>query len=263
MKNLQLNRPIAFIDLETTGVRLTEARIVELTVLKIHPDGTEEFKSTRINPEIPIPAEATSIHGITDDDVADKPIFRQYARSLRDFLNDCDIGGFHVKRFDLPILEAEFRRGGVAFSRQGRSIVDSLTIYHKLDPRDLSAAYSKYCGKQLKDGHTSEGDVRAAAQVLEGQLDMHPELPRDVAGLHEFCCDPDEKYWIDTEGKFIWSEGEAALGFGKYKGKALKEIANIDAEYIQWISSADFSVEVKDIALKALNGEFPKSTELI
>lgn len=262
MKSLQLDRAIAVIDFETTGINLSADRIVELTILKIHPDGTEEFKSTRINPEIPIPAEATSIHGITDDDVAEKPIFRQYARSLQEFLNDCDIGGFNVKRFDLPILEAEFRRAGVEFSRKGRRIIDTMVIYHKLDPRNLAAAYRKYCGKQLENCHTSDIDVRAAAEILEGQLDMHPELPRDVAGLHEFCCDPEEESWIDAEGKFVWSEGEATFGFGKYKGKSLKEIAGIDFEYIQWIVGADFPAEVREIAVKALNGEFPEPPEL-
>ena len=261
MKNLQLDRSIAFIDIETTGVNPSLDRIVELTVLKIHPDGIEEFKSTRINPEIPMPTEATNIHGITDDDVADKPIFRQYARSLRDFLHDCDIGGFNVKRFDLPILEAEFRRAGVEFSRRGRRIVDALVIYHKLDPRDLAAAYRKYCGRQLETGHTSKGDIRATAEILEGQLEMHPELPRDVGGLHEFCCDPEEESWIDAEGKFVWAEGEAILGFGQYKGKSLKEVASIDSRYIQWIASADFSTEVKEIASMAVDGKFPEPPE--
>ena len=261
MKNLQLDRPIAFIDLETTGLSSSVDRIVELTVLKIHPDGTEELKSTRINPEIPIPTEATNIHGISDDDVADKPIFRQYARSLRDFLNDCDIGGFNVKRFDLPSLEAEFRRAGVEFSRKGRRILDTMVIYHRLDPRNLAAAYSKYCGKHLVNGHTSEIDVRATAEILEGQLDMHPELPRDVAGLHEFCCDPAEESWIDTEGKFVWAEGGATFSFGKYRGKSLKEVASIDPEYLQWVASADFSVEAKEIAMKALGGDFPELPE--
>ena len=262
MKNLQFDKPIAFIDFETTGTKPVVDRIVELTVLKIHPDGNEEFKSTRINPQIPIPPEATAIHGITNEDVANKPIFQQYASSLRDFLGDCDLGGFGVKRFDLPILEAEFRRAGMEFSRRGRRILDALIIYHKLEPRDLTAAYKKYCGKQLENDHTSEGDIRASVEVLEAQLDMHPELPRDVADLHEFCCDPEEESWIDAEGKFVWAEGEATLGFGQYKGKSLKEIARIDPGYLQWIIGEDFSAEVKEIAANALDGEFPEPPEL-
>ena len=152
MKNLRLERPIAFIDLETTGVNPKVDRIVELSVIKFYSDGREEFKTARINPEMAIPASATMIHGITDDDVADKPKFGQYAVSLREFLDDCDIGGFGVKRFDVPILEAEFKRVGVDFMRKGRYVVDALQIYHRLDPRDLAAAYRKYCSKELENG---------------------------------------------------------------------------------------------------------------
>ena len=257
MKNLQFDRPIAFIDLETTGLSLSSDRIVELTILKIHPDGTEDFRSVRINPEMPIPEAATVIHGITDGDVADRPRFRQYASSLRDFLDGCDIGGFSVKRFDLPLLEAEFRRAGVEFSRQGRRIVDAQIIYHKLEPRDLPAAYRKYCGKELENSHASDVDARAVVEILECQLSVHPELPRDVTGLHAFC-NPEEANWIDPEGKFVWSSGEAVLGFGRYKGKLLKEVATIDTEYLNWIASGDFSRETKEIAIKALNGAFPQ-----
>lgn len=260
MKNLQFDRPIAFIDLETTGLSLSSDRIVELTVLKIHPDGSEMLRSVRINPEMSIPKAATAIHGITDEDVADKPRFRQYASSLRDFLDGCDIGGFSVKRFDLPLLEAEFRRVGVEFSRQGRCILDTQVIYHKLEPRDLAAAYRKYCGKELKASHTSEADVRAAVEILECQLDMQTELPRDVTGLHSFC-NPEVANWIEPEGKFVWAEGEAILGFGRYKGKPLKEVATIDSEYLQWIASGDFSAGTKEIAIKALEGEFPQLSD--
>jgi len=146
---------------------------------------------------------------------------------------------------------------GVDFSRQGRRIVDAQVIYHKLEPRDLAAAYRKYCGKELENSHTSEVDVRASVEILECQLDAHPELPRDVTGLHGFCS-PEEENWIDAEGKFVWSEGEAILGFGRYKGQALKEAATVDSEYLQWIASGDFSAETKEIAMKALNGEFPR-----
>lgn len=257
MKNIKLDRPLVFIDLETTGLSVNSDRIIELTVLKIHSDGTEEFKSTRINPEIPIPAAATKIHGITNKDVMDKPKFRQYASSLQHFLDGCDIGGFSVKRFDLPLLEAEFRRAGVEFSCQGRRILDAQVIYHKLEPRNLAAAYRKYCSKELENGHTSEVDVRAAAEVLECQLDVHPELPRDVAGLHDFC-NPEELNWIDTDGKFVWSDGEAVLDFGRYKGKSLKDVASIDPDYLHWVATGDFSTQVREIAIRALDGEFPE-----
>ena len=257
MKNLRLNRPIAFVDVETTGLSVSQDRIVELTVLKIHPDGTEELKSARLNPTIPIPEEATAIHGITDEDVADKPEFRRYASSLLSFLADCDLGGFGVQRFDLPILEAEFKRAGHTFSRQRRQIIDAQVIYHKLEPRDLTAAYRKYCGKQLENAHTSGGDVRASADVLDAQLVSHPELPRDVGGLHEFC-NPIPANAVDAEGKFLWSEGEVVFNFGKYKGKQLKVIAAEDPEYLNWVASSDFSPEIADLATRALGGDFPE-----
>ena len=256
MKALELDRPIAFIDVETTGLSPSYDRIIELTVLKVYPNGKEELKSQRMNPGMQIPAEATAIHRITNDDVGNKPTFQEYARSLKDFLDNCDIGGFGVKRFDLPILEAEFKRAGVEFSRQGRRILDALEIFHKLEPRDLSAAYRKYCGKDLASAHTSGADVKAAAEVLDAQLEHYPDLPREVAKLDGFL-NPLDPNWIDSEGKFVWREGEASLNFGQYKGKLLRQVVDIDPEYIQWVATADFTGEVKEIAANSVSGKFP------
>ncbi len=260
--NLHLDRPLAFIDVETTGLSPAADRIVELTVLKLQPDGTEELKSARLNPQMPIPPEATAIHGITDEDVADKPTFRQYAQSLREFLASCDFGGFNVKRFDLSILEAEFRRAGVEFTTKGCRILDSMFIFHKLEPRDLAAAYRKYCGKEIEDAHTSQADVRAAAEILEAQLERHPELPRDVDALDEFC-NPRDPNWIDDEGKFVWSGDEAVFGFGKNRGISLRDMVRHDSEYLEWMANADFSDEVRRIALDALDGRFPEAPGLL
>lgn len=260
MKNLQFDKPIAFIDVETTGLNVSSDRIVELTILKIYSDGTEEIKSHRINPGIPIPPEATEIHGITDEDVVDEPQFQQYSKSICNFINGCDIAGFGVKRFDLRILEAEFKRAGVTFSRRERRILDALIIYHKFHPRDLAAAYKEYCGTELEKPHTSLGDVRAAVEILEAQLGIHTELPKDVDGLCEFC-NGEEANWVDAEGRFIWQEGEAIFNFGQYKGHSLKSVVNMDEEYIEWLAGANFSLEIKEIAIKALNGNFPKLSE--
>lgn len=260
MKNLQLDRPIAFIDVETTGLSPYSDRVVELSILKVHPDGAEEYKSHRINPGIPIPAEATAVHGITDADVAGELAFQRYARSIRDFLEDCDIAGFNVIRFDLPCLEAEFARANVEFSRQGRYLVDSQVIYHKRDPRDLKAAYRKYCGKEIEGAHSAEEDAKATAQVLDGQLEMYQDLPRDVSGLCALCYQVEENC-VDAEGKFVWVEGEVVCNFGRHKGRLLKEIAVDNPGYLEWISHGDFSIEVKEIANKALDGEFPKLKE--
>ena len=257
MKHLKLYRPIAFIDVETTGLSPYSDKIVELSILKINPDGTEEYKSHRINPGIPIPPDATAIHGITDEDIADRPRFSRYAKSIRDFLKDCDIAGFNVIRFDLPFLEAEFTRANVEFSRQGRYLIDSQIIYHQRDPRDLQAAYQKYCGKEMENAHSAEEDARAAAEVLDGQLEAYRDLPRDAAGLCALCYKVEENN-IDAEGKFIWVKGEAFCNFGRHKGQLLREIAVDYPDYLEWISRGDFSIEVKEIAIKALDGKFPE-----
>jgi DNA polymerase-3 subunit epsilon len=224
LKNLKLERPLAFIDVETTGLRPYSDRIVELSILKIHPDGKEEYKSHRVNPGVPIPAETTAIHGITDDDVANEPMFQQYAKSVRDFLEDCDIAGFSVIQFDLPCLEAEFARAGIDFSRRGRQLVDSKVIYHQREPRDLQAAYQKYCEKDMVNAHSAEEDAKVSAEILDGQLEMYEDLPRDVPELCALCYESDEKF-IDSEGKFVWVEDEAVLNFGKYEGRSLREVA--------------------------------------
>ena len=257
MKNLKLERPIAFIDVETTGLSPYSDRIVELSILKIHPDGTEEYKSHRINPGIPIPAEATAVHGITDAEVAGEPMFQQYAKSIRDFLDGCDIAGFNVIKFDLPCLEAEFARAGIEFSRRGRQLVDSKVIYHQRDPRDLQAAYQKYCGKDMVSAHSAEEDAKASAEILDGQLEMYKDLPRDVPELCALCYESDESF-IDSEGKFVWVGDEAVLNFGKYEGRLLREIAAEYPDYLEWIIRKDFSVEVKEIAMKASEGQFPE-----
>jgi len=258
LKNLTLERPLAFIDVETTGLKPSLDRIVELSILKVHPDGNSEYKSHRINPEIPIPADTIAIHGITDADVAYEPNFQQYAKSIRDFLDGCDIAGFNVIKFDLPFLEAEFKRAGVDFSRQNRQLVDSQVLYHLLEPRDLKTAYLKYCGREMEITHTAEGDATAAAEILDRQLEIHPELPRNVTDLCAMCYTVPENY-VDPDGKFIWSDGEVVCNFGKkHNGRRLKDIAAEDPDYLQWVTRADFTPEVKEMVSKALFGEFPK-----
>jgi len=261
LKNLKLERPIAFIDVETTGLKPFSDRIVELSILKVHPDGSEEYKSHRVNPGMLIPAEATAIHGITDADVAKESAFRQYAKSVCDFLEGCDIAGFNVIKFDLPFLEAEFARANIDFSRKGRFLVDSQIIYHQREPRDLQAAYRKYCGKEMENAHRAEEDAKATAEILDGQLEMHQDLPRDVLGLCTLCYRVQENY-IDTDGKFIWVDGKAVCNFGKkHMGRKLQDIAMEDPTYLIWIAGADFSSQVKEIAAKALQGQFPQQEE--
>lgn len=258
--NLKLDRPIVFIDVETTGLKPYTDRIVELSIFKVYPDGKQEFKSHRVNPEVPIPSEATAIHGIKDGDVANEPAFSKYALSIKDFINGCDISGFNVIGFDLPFIEAEFARAKVEFSRQGRFLVDSQIIYHHLEPRDLAAAYRKYCGKELKNAHSAKDDAMASAEILNGQLQAHQDLPRNVSELCMMCYERKENN-VDVEGKFVWVDGEAVCNFGKkYNGRKLKDLVAQDPGYLRWIAGADFSPEVQKIVVKALAGEFPKQT---
>ena len=257
MTDLQLTRPIAFIDIETTGVNPQQDRIIEIGIIKIHPDGREEFLSSLINPDISIPPDAIKIHGITDADVTGKPYFREFASQLLEFIKDCDLGGFAINKFDLPLLEAEFQRAGLSYSRKEKLIVDVLTIYHKFEPRDLSAAYKKYCNKELGGAHRSEVDVRATVEVFKSQLEQHEKLPRDILGLHEFC-NPKNSAWIDSDGKFAWFGEKVIITFSKYKGETLQDISKNSPDFLQWIISKDFSPEVKKIAEDALKGKFPE-----
>lgn len=177
-------------------------KVVELSILRVQPDGSEEYKSHRVNPGVPIPAEAMAVHNITDADVAGEPAFSQYAKSVCDFLDGCDIGGFNVIKFDLPCLEAEFARANVEFSRRGRCLVDSMVIFHQREPRDLKAAYRKYCDGEMENAHRAEEDAKASAKVLNGQLVMYDDLPKDVPALCRICYEMGENF-IDSEGKFV------------------------------------------------------------
>ena len=257
MQGLNLRRPLAFLDLETTGTSPASDRVVEIAILKVHPDGTEDFRRRRVNPGVPIPAEATAIHSISDADVADEPPFASYARSLADFLADCDIAGFNVAGFDLRMLEAEFGRAGVDFSREGRAVVDAMRIFHLKEPRHLAAAVQFYCGHDHPEAHSSEDDVRAAVDVLRAQLDRYDDLPRDVEALHELC-NPVDPSWIDPDGKFRWSGSDAVVTFGQHKGRTLRDLAAAEPDYLDWMLGQDFSPEVMQIVRDALSGSFPE-----
>ncbi len=258
--NLNLSRPIVFIDLETTGTSPASDRIVEIAILKIAPDGTENFRCKRVNPGMPIPPEATAVHGITDADVAGEPTFARYASSIREFLADCDIAGFGVARFDLKMLEAEFQRAGVEFSRGDRGVIDAMVIFHQKEPRNLAAAVGFYLGREFPEAHSSEDDARAALEVLEAQLERYHDLPRDVRALDELC-NPKDPNWIDRDGKFSWVGGAAVITFGKHKGKSLEDLAAAEPDYLEWLLGQDFSPEVKQIVRDALSSKFPSVSQ--
>ncbi len=260
MQGLNLRRPLAYVDLETTGTSPATDRVVEIAIFKVFPDGTEDFRRRRVNPGVPIPAGATAIHGISDADVADEPPFAYNAASLNDFLTDCDIGGFNVAGFDLKMLEVEFRRAGVDLSREGPAVVDSMRMFHLKEPRDLQAAVRFYCGRDFPEAHSSEDDARAAADVLQAQLERYDDLPRDVEALHDLL-NPVDPSWVDPDGKFRWTGGAAVIAFGQHKGRTLQDLAAEEPDYLEWMLGKDFSPEVMQIIRDALGGKFPQPSD--
>ena len=241
---LHLQRPIVVFDLETTGVQITRDRIVEISILKVHPDGEQETKTRRINPEMHIPEEATAVHGITDADVADCPTFAQVARSLYSWIEGCDIAGFNSNRFDVPMLVEEFLRAGVAVDFDDRHFIDVQTIYHKMERRTLEAAYKFYCSKTLENAHSAEADTQATFEVLEAQLDHYrEELTNDVAALAEFSSYGRR---VDFAGSLAFNDqDEIVINFGKYKGVPVTEVFRRDSGYYSWVMGAQFPLETK------------------
>jgi DNA polymerase-3 subunit epsilon len=256
---VKLIRPLIFFDIEATGADATRDRIVEIALIKSLPDGRREEKILRINPGIRISAEVIAIHGITNEEVAHAPYFKDVAISLLDFMEGCDFGGFGIARFDIPLLIEEFKRCGFPFPKGEPAILDGLTIFHRKEPRDLTAAYQFYCQKQLVGAHGARADALASEEVLYGQLARYPDLPQDMAGLHAFCNKLDERY-VDSSRKMIWKDGEAAINFGKHKGELLKDLVKRQRDYVEWmVQDGKFSQDVVDICWKALKGEFPKN----
>ncbi len=255
--NLELNAPLVIFDLESTGVNPRFDRIVEFAALKLAPDGSRTTLCFRVNPGRAIPPEASAIHGIRDEDVASCPVFAEKAPQVAEFMAGSDVAGFGIVRFDIPLLRHEFERAGLEFGREGMRVVDALTIYHRLERRDLSAAVSFYCNRQLEDAHSALADTRAALDVLEGQLARYAELPRSIAGLHDFCRPPRDENAIDPEGKLRWRGGEAVIGFGQKSGIPLREMAEREPGYLRWMLNKDFSPEIKAVVRGALEGRFP------
>ncbi|MBL7076727.1 MAG: 3'-5' exonuclease [Kiritimatiellae bacterium] len=257
LSNLTFDRPLAFFDLETTGINVRTDRIVEIAVVKVLPGGEYETIDERINPTVPIPPETTAIHGITDADVANCPTFAERAQHYLDFLEGCDLAGYNLNRFDVPLLAEEFLRVGMTFEAEGRRIVDAQTIFHKREPRDLSAALRFYCGEmEFENAHSAEADVMATIRVVEGQLDRYGDLPHDVAGLDDFCSrkQPD---WADRTGRLKWANNEVVLNFGKKKGTSLRYVIDNEPSFIKWMLRSDFPRDTLNIVERAMVGEWP------
>lgn len=242
---LNLKNPIVFFDIESTGLDVAKDRIVEISAVKVMPDGKTDIKTRRINPGIPISPESTKIHGIKDEDVKDCPRFKEVAKSLAQWLSGCDIAGYNSIKFDIPLLEEEFLRAGIDFDFRKRNLVDVQNIFHKMEQRTLIAAYKFYCKKDLTNAHSAEADTMATYEVLKAQLDKYPELENDVAKLAAFSTRTKN---LDYAGRFIQNDkGQALFNFGKHKGKTVAEVLAKEPSYYSWMEQGDFTLDTKKI----------------
>ena len=242
---LNLKNPIVFFDLETTGTNINTDRIVEICYLKVYPNGNEEAKTLRINPEMHIPEASSAVHGIYDADVADCPTFKEVAKNIARDIEGCDLAGFNSNRFDIPVLAEEFLRAGVDIDMSKRKFVDVQVIFHKMEQRTLSAAYKFYCEKNLEDAHTAEADTRATYEVLKAQLDRYPDLRNDVDALAEYSCRAEA---ADYAGRILYNEkGEEVFGFGKYRGRSVAEVFRAEPSYYAWMMNGDFPLYTKKV----------------
>lgn len=239
---LQLNKPIAFIDLETTGINLGSDRIVEIAIVKILADGSKSIKRKLINPEMPIPKGASDVHGITDEMVKEAPSFKMVAQELKQILDGCDIAGYNSNRFDIPLLMEEFLRAGVEFDMRNRRLLDVQNIFHKMEPRTLSAAYRFYCNKNLEGAHGAEADATATYEILLSQIQKYPELGNSVESILKMMG---EDQIVDFARRFIMQDGIEVFNFGKFKGRPVSEVLRSEPQYYDWMMKGDFPQHTK------------------
>ncbi|MFM7017665.1 exonuclease domain-containing protein [Flavobacterium sp.] len=242
---LKLNRPLCFFDLETTGIDVSKDRIVEISIFKVFPNGTTESKTWLVNPTIPIPAQASAVHGITNEKVANEPNFNELASQVHNMIKDSDLGGFNSDRFDIPLLAEELLRAGVDFDMKNRVSIDVQTIFHKKEERTLSAAYKFYCNASLENAHSAEADTIATYEVLKAQLDRYEDLENDAKWLSEFTT---RKKSVDFAGFIaLNNEGKEIFTFGKNKGQLVEEVLEKEPGYYGWIQGADFPLYTKKV----------------
>ena len=254
---LKLERPLVVFDIESTGTSPRRDRIIELAAIKVMPDGSEESRCWLLNPTIPIPPETTAIHGITDEIVAYCPTFEEKAEEIFNFFLGCDLSGFNADRFDIPCLEEEFARVGLNFAASARRHVDVQRIYHRMEPRDLTAAVRFYCDRDHAGAHGAEADTRATLDVLKAQMERYPSLPRDVDAMDEYLV-PRDPLNADRNGLLRWKGGELCVNFGKKKGEPLKKLMLSEPNYLRWLIKGDFDSEVRMIVKDLLdNGRLP------
>ena len=248
--NLQLTRPLAFIDLETTGISITNDRIVEIAVVKIFPDGTKQVKRKLINPQKPIPKAVSDVHGITDEMVKNAPTFKQVANEIKQFIDNCDLAGYNSNRFDIPILIEEFLRAGLDFSTDGKKTLDVQKIYHQMEQRTLSAAYKFYCNKNLDEAHSAEHDAAATYEVLEAQIEKYNQMGNTVESIVKFTG---EDEIVDFSRRFIKENGIEIFNFGKHKGKPVAQVLKDEPQYYDWMMKGDFAMNTKQKLTEILN----------
>jgi len=249
--SLQLLKPIAFIDLETTGVNLSTDRIVEVAIIKILQDGTRQVKRKLINPEMPIPQVVVDIHGITDEMVKSAPTFKQAANELKQFIEGCDLGGYNSNRFDIPMLMEEFLRAGITMDLSAKKMVDVQHIFYTMEPRTLTAAYKYYCQKDLEGAHSAEHDVNATIDVLMAQLERYPQLGNTVESI---LGSIGEEKIVDYARRFVFDDkGVEVFNFGKHKGKAVTDVLKAEPQYYDWMMRGDFPLHTKQKLTEILN----------
>jgi len=247
---LQLQRPIAFVDLETTGINISTDRIVEIAIIKIMPDGTRLVKRRLINPQMPIPAASSAIHGITDEMVKDAPTFKQVANEVKQFLEHCDLGGYNSNRFDIPMLVEEFLRIGLDLSCEKRKMVDVQKVFHMMEQRTLGAAYKFYCNKVLEDAHSAEVDALATWEILEAQIERYAHIGDTVESILKFTGEDDI---VDFARRFVKVDGVETFNFGKHKGKPVVEVLKAEPQYYDWMMKGDFCLHTKQKLTEIFN----------
>lgn len=248
---LQLNRPIAFIDLETTGISLSTDRIIEIAIIKVLPDNSRQVKRKLINPQMPIPKSSTDIHGITDDMVKDAPTFKQAGNEIKQYLEHCDLGGYNSNRFDIPILMEEFLRAGMEVDLSDRRMIDVQHIFYTMEPRTLTAAYKFYCQKELINAHSAEADVEATIDVFLSQVDRYKNLGNSVDSILGTIG---EDKIVDYARRFCFDDkGIEVFNFGKFKGRAVTEVLKSEPQYYDWMMKGDFPLHTKQKLTELLN----------
>ncbi len=240
--NLKLKKPLAVIDLETTGLDVVNDRLIELSVWKIAIDNSSTSRTWRVNPERDIPAESSMIHGIYEEDIKDAPVFREVATEILDFMEGCDIGGYNLHRLDIPVLVDEFLRINKEFKMEGRLVVDVYRIFMLNEGRDLKSAYKFYCKKELENAHSAEADVKATYEVLQSQLDRYPDIQNDMEFLHEYTS---TGKFLDSGRRFLVEDGIAKVNFGKHKGKPVAQVLKEEPQYYDWIMKNNFLLDTK------------------